>query len=512
MANKLRPSINRGPFDSSTQKGSITVFFLLFAVVMIGAISYSLYFAHAANEKIRIENAADAEAQAMAAHAAKGLNMIAANNLGIGAAMHIAGAMPILSRYAAMVRATMSTCGDIGMNVSVLAGQNGAYQDIFDWFMPISKAFLKTAAGLTTVNRQIGRYWLAPSLLRGIESLRLNAPGAVTIPLQLSTVSNVRSDIASALLFRYRGLMQTTASTAMCHAIDASSALSNRDNPIFWLQGPFSSFGKTGNFGRIASLVGESSSARQKSESDMDYAESKWAYSCVKIPHTHSVVDPSRCRLLTKMREARKKVNAYDSGGMFQFGSCGIGYGSNYASQINHYFSDDESSIGFIYPDPGPQGEYEEFKKSIDFAAISGLAFRVHKDGDKPCPTEWLQKIAGNETCQSMGLWHYVEGEVLNDQTPKSGQEAAKEEDDDDDFNLAVGGMVQMLKDPKSLKSSWSRTKWAISQAKAYYSPSTRQQDADPPRTSDNLSLFWPSWQSKMTPSTVVKDLTEVLF
>src|SRR5687768_11662922 len=90
---KMKESkLEHSPFCANRQQGSITVFFLFFAVIMVGAISYSLYFAHAANEKIRIENAADAETKAMAAHAAKGLNMVAANNLAIGASLHVAGA------------------------------------------------------------------------------------------------------------------------------------------------------------------------------------------------------------------------------------------------------------------------------------------------------------------------------------------------------------------------------------------------------------------------------------
>jgi hypothetical protein len=491
--------MNRRHLHADRQRGSITVFFLLFAVVLVGAITYSLYFAHMVNEKARLEMAADAETHAMATHAATGLNMIAANNLAIGASLHIAGAMPIISRYIALTRSAMSTCADIAMNGEVLAGGDGAYQRFFKWFAPISKVYLRTASGLTTINRAIAHYWLAPAVLHGFESLRLNAPGAISLPLQISQVGKLKTDPTAALFFSYGGLRQTFARETFCHAISASDKTDGRDNPFHWLGGPLISAGGNADFGSVAdSMQSEAEEKRRQAEKDMADAEEQTKHSCDRDPFKDGgVVDKKRCDQRKKMLAARKNMQAVDDGGLFSFGSCGVGGGLNYGEQAAAHFSDQEDSIGFVYPDPGPSGTYDAFQKSINFATLAGLAFRVKDEQSGACPAEWQQTIDGKTVCQPSALWTYEKQNIKTE--------------GNEDFNLAVGGMVELLENPDSLKSGWQKTKWALSQARAYYHPS--DDGEDPPQAKEeSLTLFWPAWQAKTTKPTLVKELTGLLF
>jgi hypothetical protein len=483
------------PFLPNKEQGTITVFFLMFAIVLVGAISYSLYFAHAANEKIKIENATDSETQAMAAQAAKGLNMIAANNLAIGASIHIAASLPILSRYIALTRGALSTCGDLGDNLSVLVGEDGPYQAYFDWFAPVSKLYLNAASGMTTLNSKLAKYWLSPTALRGMEVLRLNAAGAITLPLQISQIAKFKENPVSALLFSYEGLRQTTPHHTLCHTFSASNGLSglDRNNPLFWLGGPFESFGGSGNFGAEAEgLQSKATQIQRDTEKQMNDTIKKNEWAC-KRDNNGFLLDKKRCEDLQKVKNAKEKLDgAKDDGSLFGFGSCGIGGGGNFAKQAEHKFGDDDS-MGFVYPDPESDDSYSFFEKSLNFAALSGLAFRVKDEADSICPSEWIQTIDGKQVCKSTSLWHF---------------ESNKKQLNDLEYNVAIGSMVNLLKDPDSLKSGWSKTKWTISQARAYYDPSGH----DPTTNVTKMKLFWPAWRAKLTKPTVLKELTDLLF
>lgn len=226
----------------SGERGSITVFFCFFVLVIVGAISYSLYVGQQVERRIHLQNTSDAAVIAMANHGANGLNMIAANNLAIGASIHISGSVVVLSSYLSVVRALTYGIADVISDVASFftGGVTKIQSDVWNNLAIVPGLYMRTAAGLTTFNAFIRDYWLYLAPLRSIETARLNVPGSLVIPMQKSRMIPV--------LATYGGIKQSEPRETVCHAIKSSEAVPEeaRDSFIRWMQGPLLTFGDSG--------------------------------------------------------------------------------------------------------------------------------------------------------------------------------------------------------------------------------------------------------------------------
>ena len=241
------------------QKGSVTVLFVFFAMFLVGAISYALYAGQQVEKKIVLQNASDSSSIAVANHSGQGLNMISANNLAIGASIHVAGAVPILSAYISagwVFTADGTKAGKEFLKLAIeqFTGENIEIQNVFQdkiWnkFAIIPSFYMKIASGLTKYNDFLNGYWMVPAGISGMEMHRVNLPGSLSIPFQKS------DKLLKPVVMNYGGIGKTTPRSTVCHAIKASaagvnllndrsskaSAMEVRDDFAQWLFGPLKS-------------------------------------------------------------------------------------------------------------------------------------------------------------------------------------------------------------------------------------------------------------------------------
>lgn len=225
---------------STNERGSITVFFCFFAILIVGAMSYSLYIGQQVERRINLQNTADAAVTSMANHGAIGLNMIASNNLAIGASIHISGSVAILSTYLSIARALTYGIKDVGSDfVSIFSSSVSKIQsDVWNRLAIVPSIYMSTAAGITAFNAFIKDYWLYPAPLRSLEATRLNIPGALSLPLQ-------KSRMVPAVTI-YGGIKQTDPHDTVCHAILSSKSVNEetRDGFLRWMKGPLITLGE----------------------------------------------------------------------------------------------------------------------------------------------------------------------------------------------------------------------------------------------------------------------------
>jgi hypothetical protein len=242
MASTSRFNLPLAQGSRANERGSVTVIFAMFALVLVGAVSWSLYVGQQVNQRIQLQNATDAGALATANHSAQGLNMIAANNLAIGASIHVAGAMPILASYGSILKLLDANVLDGlkivgGSIVEVATGKkvSDVFQtDVWDKLKVVPALYMQTAAGTTRFNRFLADWWMIPAPVRTLEMTRANAPGAVVLPLQVGRFSTPG-------VMRWEGLSETSPKATVCHSIRASRHVGDpkaRDNFLVWVSGP----------------------------------------------------------------------------------------------------------------------------------------------------------------------------------------------------------------------------------------------------------------------------------
>jgi len=243
------------------ESGSITVLFVLFVVFLVGAISYALYAGQQIEKKIALQNAADTAVIAMANHSGQGLNMIAANNLAIGASIHVAGAVPILAAYVSVGWVFSATGAKALEEAAKLVVEKSTaanielkneFQDrIWNPLAPIPGFFMKIASGLTRYNDFLKDWWLTPAGISGMEMNRMNLPGSLALPFQ-----KVRVPVP--VYMKYEGIGKSSPRSTVCQAVKASAALGGasggrmekvealraRDNFLTWLAGPYKSLAR----------------------------------------------------------------------------------------------------------------------------------------------------------------------------------------------------------------------------------------------------------------------------
>ena len=235
------------------QQGVISVLFILLSSLLVGVASYSLYIGQAVKHKIELQNAADAATLAMAQQGSQGLNMIAANNLTIGAAIHINTSVEIAAAYISLYRALTASIDDLQeiapLINDVLGNPAAAMQDtiqkeVWNRLAPISSYVFRIALGTMELNNFIAQYWLYPAPIRGAESLRLNKPDAIFLPFQQSTSQDKTTKMP---LMTFSGLHLTKPKDTVCQSLRASKNLpaESRDNILNWLAGPLQSMDST---------------------------------------------------------------------------------------------------------------------------------------------------------------------------------------------------------------------------------------------------------------------------
>lgn len=233
--------------DQDRERGAVSFLFIFLAPIVIGVISYSLYVGQQIDLKIETQNSSDASVFSMTGHATQGLNMISANNLAIGGALHVAGAVPILAAYGSIAYAmsfdatdSLITAAKDMASLLTLGAFNFTddfQKNVWNHLAVISSNYLRTAVGLTSFNQFISDYWLIPAPIRAIEMARLNTPDSIVLPLQKSLINSPSSGL------KYQGLKVTTSKEALCKTLRSSEGVTDRDVISTWITGPLKTLG-----------------------------------------------------------------------------------------------------------------------------------------------------------------------------------------------------------------------------------------------------------------------------
>lgn len=178
--------IDRRPVS---KKGSITILFIGFALVLIGVMSLSFVVGGRVSQTLHAQIATDASAQAMGAHAAQGLNMIAINNQGIAAGLHLNHSLLLVAYYMMAGRAFLYGASDLFKDLVLTASKrdlfaNQIQKDVLTPFEKLGQYFIGASAGLTLYNKVLRDHWLSMAPGKAIEFARLNEPGALVFPFQ----------------------------------------------------------------------------------------------------------------------------------------------------------------------------------------------------------------------------------------------------------------------------------------------------------------------------------------
>ena len=201
----------RGDFEKN-QDGNITLFSLLIIPVILGTVTYSIYIGRQVDEKLNLHNASDLSSLAMASQGASGLNMIAANNITIGANTHLISASQMLPRYLSIVRAITSGIQNGNEITTKYLIQN--HKSFYSATSKLAQVYGKSSRGLTKMNKAIGSYWVLTAIPKGVQTYRLNSPGSIGLPGRPSHSGS-----------SYYGLKQTSYPDTICHAIGASTEI-----------------------------------------------------------------------------------------------------------------------------------------------------------------------------------------------------------------------------------------------------------------------------------------------
>jgi hypothetical protein len=483
------------------QRGSITVFFVLFLLVILGVFSYSYFVGKSVDQKIRVANAADTAAYSMASHAAAGLNMIAVNNLAIATSMHVAASSQELSRYYAIGQAIATDVYDVDKAAKMYYEPDDSdYAKTYPTTAKFSGHFMQTAHGLTEINKSIAKYWLLGAFAKGLEQFRSNAPGAIGFPLQVSKAN--LSDGPNIFRFRYEKLKLTSGPDTMCHAIHASDGLDGRDLATKWAGSPFRSVGVN----PLSVLEPVESVARGAMEAanlaflaGQGVAGARFAAECINIS---GFFNPNCYKYLTLMYLLSLRIP------IPEVEACGLNDEGDYAVQMTNFMEKEakakDTEIGFVYPAITTAEDEEEFHKSLQFSAVVGqpqftsLELNEHPVADgNLCPEEWRFAIHGKDFCGIVSDGFDQEFSRLS-----NGASGTKL---DHETSLISGGVAQTVRAgegtfvlPGRLRSIWRRIQWAIGQARAVYKP-----ENDDPKPAPRMRLFWPAWKAEMAPVTV---------
>jgi len=517
------------------ERGSITLIFCLLALIIMGAVSYSLYIGESVKDKIKANSASDFSAYAMAGHAASGLNMIATNNLGIGASLHIAAAAPIIARYNAIVQAALvsfpKSTKDVWYDFNFKT-DDSIFASWYEGSQHLSAHFMKTASGLTSINEKIAQYWLIGALPKGLEQMRANVPGAIGLPMRLSHLPG--GDLLKFFKYNYPLLKRTSAKNAMCQTIKSSRSINDRNLAIKWLRAPLESVGAPSALGQSVMMgeklmrgLGDTINIALKplkiAADALWYTAGCW----IEVPWWGSV-NPV-CGKIQEFRDA-----AGVGIPMPEFtNNCGLNYQGDFGEMMENFSNEvdvESQPIGFIYPDIKTSEDRQLFNDSIGFAVLLGspsytqeeLPSQASAAGGQVsiCPTGWDYTI-GNKTYCSRGIGGINRGQL------KANHSASNSSIDTTQADVVTGGLAQATSptgaavNPGGLSSIWKRVQWSLGQAQAIYVPVTSdgdpifaKTDSQSPQMPEaelinraKMQLFWPAWKARLAQPSVYESI-----
>lgn len=527
-----------------SQAGNITLFFLLLIFVILGALSYSLYIGRSVQEKIKISTAADTAALSMANHTATGLNVISINNLAVAGNLHVAAAIPFIGRYYAIANAFLmdvSKTAEMAKLASADSADGSSFGNGFKYTQRITGLLMSAAAGNTFLNRTVAKTWFLKTMPNGVQTARMNAPGALAIPTSLLGVAQANRSA----LMQVQKLALTNSEDAMCHAVTSSklSISGDRQSVVFWLRGLTQSVGVTGfldtalgALGTFEGLVhGLGSILNGEIDNGIDRLNGQvksltGGFGCGEFDPEWGIVYHGGQKRKT---QAREQVDKYCSdaadlankkNGQFfpipTFDSCGLMTAGDFGAQAKAFAGKfgKESDIGFVYPSITSEADLTAFQDSIDHGIVVAMPLFLKDElpttaGGKAtkCPAEWKSTSPGGDSVCDALLGGIDMGMVANSSAPRS-------------YETASGGVGSAMSTSASgdgkLHGLLARTQWAIGEAKAQFRPG----DGDPksattyslnPATSradvynnTRHQLFWPAWRGVNAP---VKALNGVL-
>jgi hypothetical protein len=539
----MRPSLTAYAFDRArgVQQGSIMVYCMFFILLCSGLLLASLYVGKITTRKIQLHNSVDIAANAMAEHAASGLNMMAINNIGIAASLHAATAAPLVARYYALAQALTrkNSAEDISDLIALYAASSGQadtsrFAALYGPMRVIAGHFTQTASGLTVANRTIQNHWLVGAVPRAIESYRLNMPGSLGYPYQRSAWGAAQGGRLAAgassshqgLQMKYAGLKETTPRNALCHALAASSGLpsSLRDRPTAWLRPPLTALLNLATQPGARPQSAELKASLQQLLQQLDVLEQGLQGEKVNIqalmqsaarlaPLADGLVtlekklcrkDRAACQRFKNLKKQMHQLAGWD---LPRFKGCGLTAQGDFGSMMQQVMSSKKTHqklpLGFIYPDragSSRQAENQAFTDSVTFGVMLGAPLwtsRHFQNAGAECPTGWSFEAFGTTFCD-VSRRGFDLGQLMQ----ASSAEPAL-------ANIVSGGIRQIfgelpVRSPKESGAEPSSTlqlmQWSVGEARAVYDPEPQDpQDAVAFGEKDErrMQLFWPAWRAK---------------
>jgi len=517
---------------TTNNQGNITVCFLFLIGIIAGAFNYSLFVGRKVDDKMKLQHGSDLAALSMASHTSHAMNMIATNNLAIGASLHIAAASQFVGRYQSIIKTLMYNTND----TNLYDKQNflNDHSDSYNSSAVVSSIYIKTAKNLTSVNKNLVGHWLKGAIHKSYEQLNLNLPGPLALPIQMD------KDPGD-LNFTLPNLYSTTAKDAMCQTIKSSINVPNRDDYIKWLKAPLESMGLDGSsLDSLSQLESTATSMHSNFKNQikvqLDLLQPEYKTKCKPQNgngNNSNLTEVEALQLQRWCQSFEYWTNENSSIPAPKFSGCGINYEGDLAQQFqffsfnetdfithdsegqarikfchvagnnsNQVFletalpgyvsghikthqydhlgncqilgtSEREFDIGFVVPKISTPEEAENFEQSLNFGLLAMLPSLSQSDLPSSCPDGWRDE-------KSNRCHHAIAGEDI----------------------------FLKLRENQDL---WEKMLWSYSEAKAYFSPT----ESDPqtgvmssPEDYDAIKarLFWPAWKSRLkNPENVIR-------
>ena len=502
----------------NNQKGSLTIFFLLFLGVIFFVTSLGLYVGRSTSLKIKLVNAADSSVMSMGNHYAGGLNLISAQNIAIGAQIHTASAMNFFGRYWALGEALTCTgikdllsgvfigkpeCSSVALYLALgnpAADNDKKFGKIFKFTKIISAVFMQSAVGLTRMNQTIADTWFIDTSFQGIENLRKNAPGAVAIPFK-GLFSDSKKKPSPTFNFKSNQLKTSNVEALFCHSISSSKAIgSMRDTAMFWVEGWVNSVTNS-PINKIIKLLKDAEHLLRNLPilfaSELDKIDEKLFGSLRKslnVAHTECNSKNAAAKGVKTICNAysvasKKSEIAKNALNLLipSFGECGLndGFGTknilnsgNYGKQAQSFFDHQGrgSELGFMYPDLNTEAELAQWHNDheIQLMALRPTSILMpDNQSESNCPHEWIiQATSGKKICNApMSNLDFNQFEKFNPQKILSRYQVALSH-------------VAVQYDPTNDDPRAASTEGYISIADAI--------------NRSRFQLFWPAWRPKL--------------
>jgi len=483
--------------------GNITPIFCMFVFVLLGGISYSIYVGQMVTDRIAEQNATDAAALSAANHIAQGLNMMSANNLSIGAAVQVASSMSSLALYLGTIRALMISIDEVP-NAYGTFGPSPAQKKVYDRLAKISKPFMQTATGLTRLNSSLYDYWLYTTPVRAIEVARINIPGSMSIAVP--RIAFEKKSVEDMRLYQYSGMKNTRPKETICRTYQAGDqGQSGIADITEWLSAPFASLtnGTGSSLGSVLTKIRSVDAVLRSLPITVGVGKS--GSNCgLALDFKFDISIPVP-RFLRRMGWP-KSIGVKNG---FDLDLIAHGAQAQYFGQT-HLESD--KNFGFMVPEKviNYGDDLSLFERSIEYAQVLTTPLRSARQvNPENCPTEWRR---GN-SCDGVGLVSMVNENqvhgVRNPDATSAADQWVPSNGPNHEVNLGSGGLQQVIGSQGNMKTTLSRMKFRMAQAKAVFRPDGNAGSAmnNMLRERQHQSTLWPGWKGSLTQTTLVSDV-----